>query len=255
VKISEAWLSRPQKPGKYWDGRYGGLGVRVWADGHNKTWIFQKSGGTQRALGRFPTIQVPEARKLALDFNGAVGPRPSSVTLEAVHETWQRDLLTRGKSERTAHNRSNQFYLHAKPFLQRDPNEITPIELLDFRTKLAEHSVHAARDVTGHVVNLINMATERKIRLPDLPRPKEKTAKKIDDICEWWADVKDAGATQQMKDALAFAALTGLRENEIIAARRSHIRNGWLHIPKPKGGTALAFDRHVPTQCLDLIGR
>jgi integrase len=58
-----------------------------------------------------------------------------------------------------------------------------------------------------------------------------------------------------MKDALAFAALTGLRENEIIQARRSHIRNGWLHIPKPKGGTDLAFDRHVPTQCLDLIGR
>jgi integrase len=255
VKISEAWLSRPQKPGKYWDGRYGGLGVRVWADGHNKTWIFQKSGGTRRALGRWPAVSVNEARKIAADHNLAPGRRNGRETIAHVHDVWAQDLIARGKSPLTVKSRAGQLHKHAACYLKRDPHDITPTELTAFRSDLANHSVHVARDVTQHLITLIRFSTERDFRMRELPRPRETKRRKIEDIGTWWQAVNATNTSQQMKDAFAFAAFTGLREGDITSARRSNIRNGWLHIPTPKMGEGWAFDRHLPTQCLDLIER
>jgi hypothetical protein len=104
--ISGSWMDRTQKPGKYWDGRYGGLGVRVWEDGHNKTWIFQKSGGTRRALGRWPAVSVNEARKIAADHNLAPGRRNGRETIAHVHDVWAQDLIARGKSPLTVKSRA-----------------------------------------------------------------------------------------------------------------------------------------------------
>ena len=249
ARITAAWMDKKQSPGLHWD--RDSLGVRVWKDGDRKSWVWQRGNSKRSTLGRWPDMGVLEAREAAAALN-RTGPKVGRRTIAELHEAWARDHILRGKSPDTVTIRTMQFKKHAGEFANRRADTITKVDLMDFRAELAKKSINVARDVTGHIAMLVDLGDERRIRLPELKRPKSKR-RKIADMADWWKAVEKSTATKPMKAALAFAALTGLREGEIIAIERDQIKNGWLHVPKPKMGTDWAFDRHLPTQALALL--
>ncbi|WP_065382961.1 integrase family protein [Hyphomonas sp. ND6WE1B] len=244
-------MDKKQPPGLHWD--RDSLGARVWKNGYDKSWVWQRGNSKRMTLGRWPHMTVLEAREAAASLN-STGPKVGRRTITELHDAWARDHLLRGKSPVTVTTRTMQFKKHAGDYMNLRADQISKVDLMDFRAELAKKSVHVARDVTGHIAMLIALGDDRRVRLPELKRPKSKR-RKIADIGEWWDTVDRSTATQPMKAALAFAALTGLREGEITAIERSHIKNGWLHVPKPKMGTDWAFDRHLPTQALALLDK
>lgn len=248
-RLSTAWMDKKQPPGLYWD--RDSLGVRVWKNGYDKSWVWQRGNSKRATLGRWPEMSVLEAREAAAALN-STGPKVGRRTIAELHDAWARDHLLRGKSPITVTTRTMQFKKHAGAYMNRRADTISKVDLMDFRAELAPKSINVARDVTGHIAMLIALGDDRRVRLPELKRPKSKR-RKIADIGAWWDAVDRSTATQPMKAALGFAALTGLREGEIVAIERGHIRNGWLHVPKPKMGTDWAFDRHLPTQALALL--
>lgn len=250
-RLSTAWMDKKQPPGLHWD--RDSLGVRVWKNGHDKSWVWQRGNSKRTTLGRWPETTVLEAREAAAALN-STGPKVGRRTIAQLHEAWARDHLLRGKSPITVTTRTMQFKKHAGDYMDRRADTISKVDLMDFRAELSKKSINVARDVTGHMAMLIALGDDRRIRLPELKRPKPKS-RKIADIGEWWDAVDRSTATPAMKAALGFAALTGLREGEIAAIERKDIRNGWLHVPKPKMGADWAFDRHVPTQALAMLDK
>ena len=248
-RLTTAWMDRKQPPGLHWD--RDSLGVRVWKNGNDKSWLWQRGNSKRITLGRWPHMTVLEAREAAAALN-STGPKVGRRTIAELHEAWARDHMLRGKSPITVTTRTMQFKKHAWAMANRRADTISKVDLMDFRADLAKSSIHVARDVTGHIAMLISLGDDRRISLPELKRPKP-TRRNIKDIGVWWRAIDKSTATQPMKAALGFAALTGLREGEIVAIERDHIRNGWLHVPKPKMGVDWAFDRHLPTQALALL--
>ena len=68
ANITSSWMDKPQPKGLHWDPRHHGLGVRVWANGTTKSWVFQKSGGRRITIGKWPRMEVNEARLEDMSF-------------------------------------------------------------------------------------------------------------------------------------------------------------------------------------------
>lgn len=253
-RLTSSWLDRKQTPGVHRGWQHSTLGVRVWADGQRKSFYWQRGSGKRVTLGQWPAMGVADAiaRAAELDANGASAPKAAR-TIRDLHVLWARDLVQRKGDRGTQEVRWAQLRKHAGHLLDTPATEISKDDLVALRTDLAQRSVHVARDVTGHLTSLVELGTGVRYRLRELPRPKEATRRRIADIGKWWAEVRASDATPAMKDALCFAALTGLRGGEIKKLRASHVSNGWLHVPDPKFGPEWAFDRHMPTQCLALL--
>ncbi|MEO9824874.1 MAG: integrase family protein [Paracoccaceae bacterium] len=257
-KLTSSWMDRKQPPGLHWDGREHGLGARVWSDGSNKSWVWQKSGGKRHTLGRWPTIDVAEARRLTAELN-ATEPeaRNRRTTLQAVHEAWSRDFLNRGGSPVTVKEAAGRVGKHAPGWWSRDPANVTATDLLNLRSDIVERNgVHPARDTVSHLRRLVEQHTQTRFRLPALPRPASNRAERAAEISEWWPEIV-AGASLTMLDAHLVCALTGLRQGEVLQFRRSNLEDDRVFIPQPKTkmGKDISFWRHLPTQVHDILGR
>jgi integrase len=234
-----------------------GLGARVFKCGRRKSWVHQKSGGRRRTLGRWPSLSVNDARAQAATLH-ATDPDVISadVTLLQAHESWARDHLVRGGSEGTVDLRRRRLHKHVPELLRRPVSTLTKIELTNERSRIAQTSIHSARDVIGHVCQLIRLADDRDVRLPELRRPRSNRASKITDISAWAKEVRPL-ASDRMWDAHVVVALTGLRQGEVRQIRRANIENGRVFIPAPKSkmGEDLSFWRHLPSQVVEILAR
>ncbi|MEM6413531.1 MAG: integrase family protein [Pseudomonadota bacterium] len=253
--ITSAWMDKAQKPGLHWDARHHGLGVRVWNDGRTKSWIFQKSGRDRRTLGRWPSIEINEARRLAAEANERGAPKKR--TVRDVHDTWARDHLLRGGSPVTVKEAEGRVGKHAHHIWSVNVASLDKVALLDLRASIMDKSgVHPARDTVNHIRRLVEIATDRRVRLPELRRPRSGRGEQSANIEEWWPCILQSTSTQ-MYDAHCVAALTGLRQSDILQIRKSNIEGDRVFIPSPKTkmGQDLSFWRHLPAQVASILAR
>ncbi|MEL7215978.1 MAG: integrase arm-type DNA-binding domain-containing protein [Pseudomonadota bacterium] len=256
-KLSTAWMDRSQEPGLHWCSQTPGLGARVFKCGRRKSWVHQKSGGKRQTLGRWPDITVNDARAQAANLHAAAPvTAPTNVTLLQAHEAWARDHIVRGGSEGTVDLRRRRLQKHVPDLLRRPVSSLTKIELTNERSRIAENSIHSARDVIGHVCQLVRLADDRDVRLPELRRPRSTRASKITDIAAWAEEVRPL-ASDAMWDAHVVVALTGLRQGEVRQMCPSGIEDGRVFIPAPKSkmGEDLSFWRHLPRQVVSILNR
>ncbi len=254
ANITSSWMDKRQPKGLFWDPRHHGLGVRVWKDGHTKSWVYQKSGGKRSTLGRWPAMQVNEARRIAAEYNEQGVQQ--TYTYQDAHASWSADFLGRGGSPVTVKENAGRVGKHAPEWWGRTVETTKRPQLIDLRLAIKDRTgVHPARDTVGHLSRLYEYVTGERIRLPNLPRPQSQRAARSGRLEDWWPEI-EANASVPMLAAHRVTALTGLRASEVLAIRRSHIRNGWLRVdnPKSKMGKDLSFDRPLPDQVLDIIG-
>lgn len=255
ANIASSWMDRTQPKGLHWDSRHHGLGVRAWANGSTKSWLFQKSGGRRTTIGRWPAMSVNEARLVAAKLNER--PEERSRSLRDAHETWARDHILRGGAQVTVDQNAALVSKHAPSWWSRDTARIDKADLLILRSDIAAHaSIHPARDTVSHIRRLVVLATDKAIRLPELRRPKSERPARSAMIEEWWSGI-EREASPVMLDAHRVCALTGLRQSEVLGMRRSHIDGERILIPAPKSkmGEDLTFWRPLPTQVQEIIKR
>jgi len=255
ANITSSWMDKPQPKGLHWDPRHHGLGVRVWANGTTKSWVFQKSGGRRITLGKWPRMQVNEARLAAAELNEK--PADRRRTLGDAHDTWARDHVLRGGAQVTVDQNKALIGKHAPDWWDKDAASIDKSDLLDLRSDIATSTgVHPARDTVGHIRRLVALATDREIRLPELRRPKSERGARSAAIEEWWPEIENE-ASPVMLDAHRVCALTGLRRSEVLGMRRKHIEGERIFIPAPKSkmGEDLSFWRPLPSQVRKIIDR
>lgn len=87
------------KPGLPWFSD--GLGMRVGKTGSPKSWVDQKSGGRRTNLGRWPAMDVRQARLECAQRSMADMVEEEQVTLREAMEQWERRLRLRQGSENT----------------------------------------------------------------------------------------------------------------------------------------------------------
>lgn len=254
ANLTSSWMDKAQSPGLYWDPRHHGLGVRVWKDGRTKSWVFQKSGGQRQTLGRWPSIEVNSARRFAAELNET--PREMKRrSLKDVHDAWAKDHLLRGGSEVTVRENKGRVGKHAPKWWERDVSTLGKMDLIELRTDIVSRAgIHPARDTVNHIRRLVELATDTRIALPELKRPKSDRAERSADINTWWPNIED-DASEIMLDAHIVCALTGLRQSEVLKLRVDKIEGDRIFIPMPKSkmGEDLSFWRHVPTQVADIL--
>ena len=255
ANITSSWMDKPQPKGLHWDPRHHGLGVRVWANGTTKSWVFQKSGGRRITIGKWPRMEVNEARLAAAELNEK--PADRRRTVEDAHETWARDHVLRGGAQVTVDQNKALVGKHAPDWWSKDASSIDKSDLLDLRSDIATRAgLHPARDTVGHIRRLVALATDKEIRLPELRRPRSERSSRSAAIEDWWSDIENE-ASPVMLDAHRVCALTGLRRSEVLGMRRSNIEGDRIFIPAPKSkmGEDLSFWRPLPTQVREIIER
>lgn len=255
ANITSSWMDKMQSKGLHWDARHHGLGVRVWSNGHSKSWVFQKSGGRRVTIGRWPAMSVGEARLAAAKLNER--PADRRRTLRDAHDTWARDHVLRGGSQVTVDQNAARVGKHAPDWWNRDTASIDKSDLLDLRSDIAARTgIHPARDTVSHIRRLVVLATDREMRLPELRRPRSDRSVRSGAIEEWWPEIEQE-ASPIMLDAHRVCALTGLRRSEVLGMRRSNMDGESIFIPAPKSkmGEDLSFWRPLPTQVREIIER
>lgn len=253
ITLTEAWMDRSQKAGLYWCKQNPGLGCRVGKTG-SKSWIFQRSGGSRITLGRWPDLSLRIARDRAADL-AQRGRSQRAVTLRDALDLWTERCLLNGGAEGTVKNRRMQFEKHVGDWMDRPLSNITHGRLVKMQIRVGELSKHAANDMLRHIGTVYRTATPdpwpgaciRPLRISEPPKRRA-----MGDPAEWWRLVQRV-ESPIVRAYWQFVALTGLRENDAKTARHSLLRDGWLHIPKPKGGASRAFDLPMSTWALDAI--
>lgn len=253
VTLTEAWMDRPQKPGLHWCKQNPGLGCRVGKTG-SKSWIFQRSGGNRLTLGRWPDLGLRAARDRAADL-AQRGRSQRAVTLREALDLWSERCLLNGGAEGTVTNRRMQFDKHVGEWMDKPITSITHAGLVRMQMRVGEKSKHAANDMLRHLGTVYRTATSdpwpgAKIRPLRITEPPKRRT--MGDPAEWWQSIQKA-ESPIVRAYWRFVALTGLRENDAKTARHSLLRNGWLHLPEPKGGASRAFDLPLSSWALDGI--
>ena len=249
--LTEAWMDRPQKAGLHWCRQNPGLGCRVGKTG-TKSWIFQRSGGARVTLGRWPETGLRSARDRAADL-ATRGRSSRANTLSEALEHWAERALANGAAQATIDNRRKQFTKHLGDKMNRPMTSWTKRQVSALQLEIAKSSVHAANDVLRHWGTIHRTVSEdpwpgEGIGLLKPPPSKRRVV----DPETWWEEVQRA-ESPIVQGYWRFVALTGLRENDAKTARHDNMRNGWLHLPQPKGGRDKAFDLPLSDQALEVV--
>lgn len=245
--ITPAWMAREQSPGLYWDRRTLGLGVRV-NKNRSKSFIY-KHKNKRVTLGVMPLKQAQEKVRELAETGIAVG------TVGEAFDLWEKRHLLDGKSPATVENRRKQL----KKWLEWDMplSRINHKYVQALQLRVGENSRWAANDVVRHLRTLYRVGTGSDWAVsvdPLRTSHLESNRTPFPGPTEFWAEMRPR--SPEVRAAALMLALTGLRENEVFAARREHLKNGWLWVynakrsgrsgPKP-------FARHMATQVLDAL--
>ncbi|MEM6680746.1 MAG: hypothetical protein AAF607_00740 [Pseudomonadota bacterium] len=148
-----------------------------------------------------------------------------------------------------------QFQKHVDELMEKPLTSITHAGLVRMQMRVGEQSKHAANDMLRHLGTVYRTATSdpwpgQTIRpLKIVEAPKRKT---VGDPAVWWQSIQ-AAESPIVRAYWLFVALTGLRENDAKTARWSMLKDGWLHLPCPKGGPTRAFDLPLSSAALNVI--
>ncbi|MCP4305408.1 MAG: hypothetical protein GY788_11130, partial [bacterium] len=166
------------------------------------------------------------------------------MTLREALDLWADRCLLNGGSEDTVKNRRMQFEKHIGAWMDKPLTSITHAGLVRMQLRVGGKSKHAANDMLRHLGTVCRTATSdpwpgehiRPLKIVEPPRRRTMG----DPTC-WWQAVQKV-ESPIVRAYWQFVALTGLRENDAKTARYSLLSDGWLHLPKPKGGASRAFD-------------
>lgn len=177
------------------------------------------------------------------------------MTLLTALDLWAERCLLNGGSQGTITNRYLQFNKHIGEWMERPLSSISHADLTRMHTRIGRNSKHAANDMLRHLGTVHRTATQdpwpgRTIRPWKIEGDSRR--KTMGDPAKWWAVINRVDSPV-VRAYWCFVALTGLRENDAKTARHSNLRNGWLHLPCPKGGQLRAFDLPLSTWALDSI--
>lgn len=274
-RMTSTWCRQVNKAGRYWDTNGGGLGMSVGKTG-TKTWIYQKSGGSTKSLGRWPAVTLVEARSAVAGFNAdhdRFRPSVAKQTLGEALEDKKAALLEEGKSKRYVDYLDYQIKKYVPDWLDRPLNSLDRETLTKRLREVARNCGDKTKQVSGIVQSnrlrqglkaIHNHAAEIDETLGSWPGPKRRpeTTKYdrgeaspiVEDLARWRQLIEEKNSASK-RDMLLFALYTGMRSETIRMAKHSDLKDGVLHIPNPKGGPSKAYDLPLPRQALEIVAR
>lgn len=251
TEITDNWLRRNTTAGLTFCARQRGLGVRVGK--HSKTFVFQRDG-RRRSLGKYPALTLQEAQKQAQRL---WRDSPSDVTWQDAFDSWATDLrLERPHTAKgTIKIRRYQVEKHLASILDQRLSHTSFEDIKRLRQSIGEHGLSTANEMlswmkTAWVRNSPLEWPADKIKPFKLPKSEKR---KMTNPVAFWAEVSELSTNPYSRAFYQIAALTGLRKNDILTMRHDQIKDGWLHVPAPKGGPDRAFDIPLPAQVTQLI--
>lgn len=255
-------LSLPEsgKRVTYQDTKTPGLSLRVTASGTKTFIVYRKVKGRPErvTLGRFPTITVEQARKLAAEANGAIarGENPNDKR-RAYREEITLGGLFGEYMERHAkiHKRSwrgdqTQFERYLKTWRNRKLSHIRKPDVQALHSKIGrDHGPYAANRLLALLRCLFNRASDWG--LWDKANPTQGIKKfreqarerflEADEIPRFFQSLAEEPNTV-VRDYFLISLLTGARRSNVQAMRYEQInfeRGTWT-IPQTKNG-----DQHI----------
>lgn len=233
-----------------------GLGMRVGKS--RRSWVHQKNGGRRTTIGQWPEMSVRDAKREVARINSEPRPVMMETTLQDAFNDWKRDVRNREGSENTIVTRELWLGKHVPADWMAQPLEkvITQQSLRRLHLEIGEKGTpSAANNVLQSLRAIWNIASDqpwpgRKIRM----YREERRETIITDFAEW-ERCRQSFSNPHIREFWLFVLLTGLRRNDAQTARYENVRDGWLHLPTPKGGARRAFDLPLSGQALNLIDR
>lgn len=181
-----------------------------------------------------------------------------SGTLAEAFALWEEDLRVRkpDSCENTITVRKAQLNKHISSYWDRELSSVDGPELRRLHIGLGKQSHHVANDVLRHMRTMWKFATDDPWpggNIDMFRTSKSSSRRQIEDPSAFWAEIREKCPNPAVQAFWKIAALTGLRKNDILTARHEHLKDGWLHVPRPKGGPDRAFDIPLADQVLDCV--
>ena len=241
------------KPGLHWFSD--GLGMRVGKSGSPKSWVHQKSGGKRTTLGRWPAMDVRQARLECAQRNMADMVEEEQVTLREATEQWERRLRLRQGSANTISTRWGWLSKHVPDYMDLPLSTLCNHKaLLALHLDLGETSPVVANNVVRSLRAIWNVVSEdpwpgRKIQFF---RDKRRETI-VEDFADWERH-RQSFSNPHIRALWLFVLLTRPpAKRRADGEIRNNIMDGSLHLPSPKGGERRAFDLPMSTHALQLI--
>lgn len=235
-------------------------------------------GTRQIRLGEHPRTTVEQARRdaeahkdrLKAGWDPQAERRtpppaaPAERTLRIAWASYRADLVRLGRQPRTIDDIDDiRDRLFGDKWLDRPLREIgrDRAGVKDLHDTLtAERGPYAG----NHAIRALR-SVYRAARLldPDLPPPPTEVVKfnpepkrkaVIRDLPSWWVKVQALSNTVR-RDLHIFMLLTGMRRGAAVEARVEdfHPAEGHLHVPRPKGGPAKAFNLPLSSYLVEML--
>ncbi len=242
----------------------------------SKTWIAQRSlGGRQRrvTLGRFPDLNAAEAREAARKALADLGQgrdpaeerrrvRALGITLRQALEL---HLAAKPHAERTEADYWDVLERYVEDWLDRPLRELGE-DRAGVRARHERVSGKRGRTVADYAFRIVRAAYNRALREhPNLPpnpcanvdfrAPRRRVVKPSPDELVKWGRAVVGIQNPVRRDLHLFMLLTGMRRTAACEVQAKHVKvdDGVLHVPRPKGGAARAFDLPLSAPLLDLV--
>ena len=241
------------------DGRKERIGTRQIRLGeHPRTTVEQARRDAEAAKARFKAGWDPQEEP------AAPPPAPRERTLSDAWADYRADLVRLGRQPRTIADMDDiRDRYFGEKWLNRPLRDIGHDRdgVKDLHNRLtAERGPYAANHAIRALRSVYRAARLLRPELPPPPtevikmNPEPKRKAVIRDLPGWWAKVR-ALKNPVRRDLHIFMLLTGMRRGATVEARAEdfHPAEGYLHVPRPKGGPDRAFNLPLSTYLVELL--
>jgi integrase len=254
----------------YTDTKHPGFGLVVGR--RSKTYFYQRdvAGRTVRVtLGRAEEMKNAAARTAAkareIEMRGGHNPNAKTQTLREALAVYEAALTEKNRSPRTATGYRKSLERYLADWLDKDLADISRQMVYDRHRKIGTESGRYAANGTMRAFRAVyRHAMRRHERLPAAPtvavdwyrEQRRKAAIPEDKLGTWYAEAADM-VNPIRRDYLLFCLFTGMRREAAAAVRREHVHleQKLLHVPRPKGGAARAFNVPLSDFLVELLRR
>ena len=254
----------------YTDTKQPGFGLVVGR--RTKTYFYQRDidGRTVRVtLGYADELKNIEARDLAkqksIEMRAGHNPNAKTQTLQQALAIYEEAITEKGRSPRTVSGYRQACERYLKDWLDKDLADVSRQAVYDRHRKVGkERGRYAANGVMRAFRAIYRHAMRRHERLPGDPtvavdwyKEERRKAAIPDDQLRAWYQEATAMPNPIRRDYLLFCLFTGMRRAAAAAVRWEHVDldRATLHVPRPKGGEARAFDLPLSDFLVELLRR
>ena len=269
-------------------------GLMVVVHGESKSYVLQRDlyaplqlGERRRRLVGTRRVRLGDARQLLPDdarrearkvvermeagedpnAPPLVPPVPQAVlTLGEAWDRYRDRCQRKGRSQSTIDGYQYQLDRYLGDWLTRPLAEIGADRLgVDKRHRdvTANHGPYAANQTMRALRAIYRHALKKDPTLPPVPpteavdfNEEHSRTEVVTDWPAWWARIQEL-RNPVTRDWYIFVALTGMRREAACVPEVAHFRpdEGFLHVPRPKGGARRAFDLPLSGHLVELLRR